>query len=81
MYDQILDNTTNILFEIWSTYYPSMEEFDTFAGQIRNFLRKDLVQWDITEFFAPNTLITTLCANEQLVKHFFTLDKFVQSKG
>lgn len=35
--------------------FPSMEEFDTFAGQIRDFLRKDLVQRDITEFFAPKT--------------------------
>ena len=35
--------------------FPSMEEFDTFAGQIRDFLRKDLVQRNITEFFAPKT--------------------------
>ena len=51
LYDQISDNVTNILSEIWSTYYPSMEEFDTCAGQIRDFLRKNLVQRNITEFF------------------------------
>ena len=41
---------TNILSAIWSTYYLSMEEFDTFAEQIRDFLRKDLAQLEITEF-------------------------------
>ena len=50
---------TNILSEIWSTYYPSMEEFDTFAGQISDFLRKHLVQRDVTEFFAPKTNLRT----------------------
>ena len=35
--------------------FPSMEEFDTFARQISDFLRKDLVQRGITEFFAPKT--------------------------
>ena len=38
LYDQILDNMTNILSEIWSTYHQSMEEFDTLAGQISDFL-------------------------------------------
>ena len=28
--------------------FPSMEKFDTFVGQIRDFLRKDLVQRNIT---------------------------------
>jgi len=32
-----------------------MEEVDTFAGQIREFLRKDLVQRNINKFFAPKT--------------------------
>ena len=31
-----------------------MEEFDSFAGQIRDFLRKDLVQRNITNFFTKN---------------------------
>ena len=50
---------TNILSEIWSTYYPSMEEFDTFTGQISDFLRKHLAQRDVTEFFAPKTNLGT----------------------
>ena len=50
LYDQILDDMTNILSEIWSTYYPSMEELDTFAGQISDFLRKHLVHATLPSF-------------------------------
>jgi len=35
--------------------FSSMEEFDTFAGHIRDYLRKDLVQRNITELFALKT--------------------------
>jgi len=35
--------------------FSSMEEFDTFAGQTRDFLRKYLVQRSISDFFAPKT--------------------------
>ena len=32
-----------------------MIDFDTFAEQIRDFLRKDLVQRNITDFFVVKT--------------------------
>ena len=32
-----------------------MEEFDTFAGQTRDFLQKDVVQRNIIDFFTPKT--------------------------
>jgi len=35
--------------------FSSMVEFDTFAGRICDFLRKDLVHRNITKFFAPKT--------------------------
>ena len=35
--------------------FPSMKEFDTFTGQIRDFLQKDFVQRYNTQFFAPKT--------------------------
>ena len=57
-------NTTNLfsslLLQYWYNifhatyvYFPSMEEFDTFAGLIRDFLQKDLVQQIIIDIFPP----------------------------
>jgi len=36
---------------LYNQHFSSVEEFDSFIGQIRNFLWKDLVQQNITKLF------------------------------
>lgn len=52
--------------------FSSMDEFDSFTGEICDFLRKDLVQREITKFFASKTIVRSQCDHiKQLLLYIF----------